>query len=292
MYKFLLFLFIIFFIGCEEKSEKYIPTAQTIENKLYLFGIHPYLNPLDLDSAYNPIMKYLEKHTGAVFKLQASNNYEHFEDKLYKGEFDFALPNPYQTVLSLKHSYKVIAKMAPDDDFRGIIVSRIDNNIKSPKDLIGKKVSFPAKTALAATMMPLYFLYENGVDVNRDIEKKFVGSQYSSILNAYTKDSFAGATWPPPWREWSKANPEKAKEMVLLWQTEPLPNNGVVVKNSVDIDFANSVAEILANMNKNDEGRAILKNAGFSFFEEANNSYYEPVIDFLKIYEDKIGFIK
>ena len=36
---------------------------------------------------------------------------------------------------------------------------------------------------LAATMMPQYYLHTHGIDVNRDVETRYVGSQESSILN-------------------------------------------------------------------------------------------------------------
>lgn len=284
---------LLFLLGCKENDNGYEIEYKPVTKKRLIFGIHPYLNPLDMQKAYHPIMKYLESNIKDVeFSLEASNSYAHFEEKLYKGSFDFALPNPYQTVLSLEYGYSVIAKMAPDDDFRGVFIIRKDSPIKEPTDLNGKTVSFPAPTALAATLMPLFYLHQKGVDTEKDIKKKFVGSQYSSILNAYTKDSDIAATWPPPWRKWQEENPEKANDMMLIWQTEPLPNNGVVVKNGVDGELAREVTSILVSLSSTKEGMAILKNAGFAGFEAANNDTYRPVVEFLEEYDKLIGLPK
>ena len=46
--------------------------------------------------------------------------------------------------------------------------------------------------------MPQYYLHQQGIDVNRDIQNAYVGSQESSIMNAYLGQSAAGVTWPPP----------------------------------------------------------------------------------------------
>ena len=83
-------------------------------------------------------------------------------------------------------------------------------------------------------MMPLLFLSENGIDVNKDIHKNYVGSHYSSILNTFSSDTIVGATWPPPWETWKRDNPKKAQQMEVVWETDSLINIGVVVKKGVD----------------------------------------------------------
>ena len=44
--------------------------------------------------------------------------------------------------------------MADDNNFRGIFIVRKDTNIQQVSDIKNKTVSYPAPTALAATMMP------------------------------------------------------------------------------------------------------------------------------------------
>ncbi len=200
----------------------------------YIIGIHPLHNPKRLFEVYGPIVDFLNANMPeADFTLEASRNYEEFDRKLYSGHFDFAMPNPYQTVNSLKHGYRVFGKMADDDDFRGIILVRRDSGIKTVADLKGKAVSYPAPTALAATMMPQYYLHTHGIDVNRDIENRYVGSQESSIINVLRGHVAAGATWPVPWKTFSKENPQLASQLEVKWQTEPLQNNGWVVRKDL-----------------------------------------------------------
>ena len=196
-------------------------TAQAPEvGKEYIFAIHPLHNPMRLSEVYGPVIDYLNRNIpDAKFRLEASRNYEEFDKKLYARKFDFALPNPYQTLNSLKHGYHVIAKMGDDYKFTGVILIRRDSGIKEPADLKGKKVSYPARTALAATMMPQYFFQTHGLDVNRDIENLYVGSQESSIMNVYLGIVAAGVTWPLPWEAFQKEHPDKASELELKWET-------------------------------------------------------------------------
>lgn len=288
-------IFLLGLFGCSKDNAEslYKPTSAPFVSQKYLVGNHPYLNSKKMYNSYRPILDYLEsKMDGVFFELETSANYAQYNKKLFSEKFDFSLPNPYQTYNSFSHNYTAIAKMKPDSEFKGVFVARKDSHLKNPEQLIGKEVSFPAPTALAAAMMPLYFLEKHGINTKTQIIKKYVGSQYSSIFNAYTGDTIAGATWPTSWKSWVKENPIKAKEMEVAWETKILINNGFIANKRVDKKIAKRVAELLSNLDKTKEGKILLKNAGFAGFELANDRKYDVVKDFLDEYDKVIGLPK
>ncbi len=249
----------------------------------YIIGIHPLHNPQRLMEVYGPIADYMNSHIPeARFKIEASRNYEEFEKKLYAGHFAFAMPNPYQTIISLKHGYRIFGKMGDDEVFRGIILIRKDSDIHEVSDLKGKAVSYPAETALAATMMTQYYLHTHGIDVNRDIENRYVGSQESSIMNVLRGRVAAGATWPVPWTQFSAEHPDMASQLIVKWQTEPLLNNGWVVYKEIPLSLAEQFANLLFDLHKSEAGKIILNRLPISHFESATNETYRPVLDFLE----------
>ncbi|WP_333873773.1 phosphate/phosphite/phosphonate ABC transporter substrate-binding protein [Methylobacter sp.] len=248
----------------------------------YIIGIHPLHNPKRLFEVYGPIVDYVKVNLPeADFTLEASRNYEEFDRKLYSGHFDFAMPNPYQTINSLKHGYRVFGKMADDDDFRGIILVRRDSGINTIADLKGKAVSYPAPTALAATMMTQYYLHTHGIDINHDIENRYVGSQESSIINVLRGHVAAGATWPVPWKTFSNENPLLAAQLEVKWQSEPLQNNGWVVRKDVPMEVANKFATLLFNLDRHQQGLKMLARIPVTRFEPANDDSYGPVQAFI-----------
>lgn len=291
----LVVIFSLFFVACEPKRDPiyYKPNSTEIKSLVYIVGIHPYLNAQKTYLSYRPILNYLETRIPNVkFKLETSEDYAHYNEKLRQQIFDFSLPNPYQTVTSFQYNYHVIAKMKPDSEFRGILVARKDKQIRNIMRLKNNKVSFPAPTALAAAMMPLYFLHMQGIDTTKDIEKLYVGSQFSSIMNAYSGDTIAGATWPTSWTDWCLQNPDKMNDMEVIWETPTLVNNGFTAHERVPLGLAQHVAVLLASLDENDEGKRILQDAGFQGFEIASDVTYENVIDFLKRYDKVIGLPK
>jgi phosphonate transport system substrate-binding protein len=271
------------------RSEPLYAAKPATAGREYVFAIHPLHNPVRLFEVYGPLIEYLNRNIpGTTFRLEASRNYEEFENKLYSRQFDFALPNPYQTLNSLGHGYHVIAKMGDDYKFTGIILVRRDSGIKKVTDLKGKKVSYPARTALAATMMPQYYLQTHGLDVNRDIENLYVGSQESSIMNVYLGNVAAAATWPLPWDAFQKEHPDKARELQLKWETEPLINNGVVARDDVPEALVKRVAQLLDTLHTSEEGKAILARMPLSRFELADDRRYRVIEDFLHKFSQKV----
>ena len=280
-------------VGCGNRQEEtYQPTFSPRgpdAPREYIVGIYPLQNPKGLVDSYGPVVDYFNiAIPQAHFRLEASRNYEEFEKKLYSGHFDFAMPNSYQTVRSLKYGYRVFGKIGDDDKFRGIILVRKDSGIRKVTDLKGKKVCYPALTAMAATIMPQYYLHTHGIDVNRDIENIYVGSQESSIMNVLRGHVAAGGTWTVPWRVFVQENPEMAAQLEVKWQTRLMLNNSWVVRDDVLPALAEKVGSALVGLSKTAEGRAMLKKMGINHFEHAENETYKPVQQFLKVFSETV----
>ncbi len=249
---------------------------------IYKVGIHPLHNPKRLFEVYAPLVDLFNANIPNVkFVLEASKNYEEFDKKLYAGKFDFAMPNPFQTINALKHGYHVFAKMGDDESFRGIILVRVDTGIKHISDLKGKVVAYPAPTALAGTLMPQYYLQTHGLNINTDIENIYVGSQESSIMNVLNRKVAAGATWTLPWKAFIKNDPELAQQLEVKWQTESLINNSWVARNDMPTEIIKKITDVLLHLADTSEGKNILATIPISNFEAANDETYKPVEAFI-----------
>jgi len=283
-------IFLVLTAGCKPSPQgaepRYgdAPTAQT--TPAYRFAVHPLHNPAKLAQAYQPLLDYLNgRLKGARLTLEASRDYADFEQKYQDRKPDLLLPNPWQTLQAMKVGYSVIAMAGDQRDFKGIFVVRKDGGIKNPSDLKGKAVSYPSPTALAACVMPQFFLHARGIDVNKEIENRYVGSQESSIMNVYLKITAAGATWPPPWRAFQKDHPQEAAELAVLWETEPLINNSVMVRDDLPAQIRDQVRKDLAGLQETEQGRTILAGLETARFTPASDKDYDVVRAYVERFE-------
>lgn len=279
--------------GCgtapESHGPRYRSAAPVTDAPEYAFAIHPLFNPAKLIGAYQPLIDYLNAHLdGARLSLKASRDYAEFERKYEAREPAFLLPNPWETLQAIDVGYHVIAMAGDPQDFKGLIIIRKDSPVQVPADLKGKAVSYPSPTALAACIMPQYFLSQHGLNVMTDIQNRYVGSQDSAIMNVYLGLTAAGATWPPPWRLFQREHPSEAAELKVMWETPPLVNNSIMVRDDVPPAIADRVRSLLAGLDETPEGKAILEGMATAFIRPASDDDYDVVPDYVATFEREV----
>lgn len=280
-------------LGCNREPEAQGPRfgtkPQAAEAPVYRFTVHPLHNPGKLLQAYQPLMDFLNSRLqGVRLEVEASRDYADFEGKYRARKPEFLLPNPWQTLQAMEAGYHVIAMAGEPRDFKGIFIVRRDSGLKHPADLKGKPVSYPSPTALAACIMPQYFLHTHGININSDIENRYVGSQESSIMNVFMGLSVAGATWPPPWRAFQKEHPREAAALTVLWETEPLINNAVMVRDDVPPRVEEQVRTLLLGLDGSEAGKAILAGMETARFLPASDKDYGVVRDYISRFEREV----
>lgn len=285
--------------ACEQESA---PPKQTLQYSstqpvsaipTYRLAIHPLYNPQKLSQAYQPLIDHINRHVPEIkLELEASRNYQVYEEKFRRKEPAFLLPNPWQTLQAMKVGYHVIAMAGDAKDFKGIFIARKNSGIKTPLDIKGKVVSYPSHTALAAAIMPQYYLHTNGVNINKDITNIYVGSQESSIMNVYLNKSVVGATWPPPWRLFQKDYPEEAAQLELIWETPPLLNNSVMIRQDVPQAIQQKVTQIITELGNTPETQIILDNMETARFHPANDASYDRVRQYIKRFEKDVRLVE
>ena len=294
LFKYILFFMLTFLLAnCSQdenaSSPKYSDHDKTQEKPTYHLAIHPLMNPEKLSESYQPLIDYLNEQIPSVqFELEASRDYQAFEAKFRARQPEFILPNPWQTLEAEKVGYHVIAIAGDNNVFRGIFIVRKDSGIKTPMDLKGKVISYPSYTALAACIMPQRFLHDKGIDVTKDIINQYVGSQESSIMNVYLKESAAGATWPPAWKRFQQERPKEAKDLTVMWQTESLINNSVMARDDLPKEIVKKVSLLLYGLNNSKLGQTLLHKADTARFQPATNVDYEIVNNFITRFEKNI----
>lgn len=107
-------------------------------------------------------------------------------------------------------------------------------------------------------------------------------------MNVLMGEVAAAATWPVPWKLFMAEHPEQAGELVVKWQTEPLQNNGWVVRNDIPAAAVDKFSSILFSLQDSEAGRSMLAAVPVSRFEAANDRTYAPVEAFIRRFSQTV----
>lgn len=164
-------------------------SAQAENKPVYTIGIVPQFEIRHTRKIWNPIISEIEKSTGIKLKLIGSPTIPDFEDEINSGRFDFAYMNPYHMLLA--HKSQGYTPLVRDNgrQLYGILVVRNDSDLKSVKELDGKKIAFPAPNALGASLLIRADL-ANKYKIN--INPVYVKTHSSVYLNVVVKQTTAG----------------------------------------------------------------------------------------------------
>lgn len=134
---------------------------QASEERVYTIGIVPQFEIRHIRKIWNLILREIEKNIGIKLKLIGSPTIPDFKKEIHAGKFDFAYMDPYHMLLAnISQGYIPLVK----DNARklhGILVIRRDSDIKTVKDLNGKKIAFPSPNALGSSLLIRANLAEN-----------------------------------------------------------------------------------------------------------------------------------
>ena len=126
--------------------------AQAQERTVYTVSVVPQFPATEINRIWAPLLERLAQETGQRFELHVSRDIPSFEAEVRNGEPDFAYLNPYHQLVAEK-AQGYIPLVRDREPLSGLVVVHKDSALKSPKDLQGQSVAFPAPHAFGATLM-------------------------------------------------------------------------------------------------------------------------------------------
>lgn len=234
------------------------------------FGVVPQQSANKLAKLWTPVFLYLSDKTGEEIRFATANDIPAFEQRLLRGEYDFAYMNPYHyTVFHQKPGYQALARQK-DKRIQGILVVRIDSPIQSLEALNQQVVAFPSPAAFAASVLPQAQLMRDGIAV----EPRYVSSHDSVYLNVARGFMVAGGG---VMRTFNNTAPEVREQLRILWTTPGYTPHAIAVHPRVDERVVLKIQAALANMHLDPEGAALLKSININAFDSAADADWDDV---------------
>jgi phosphonate transport system substrate-binding protein len=283
---YLLILTSFLLTACSRKPQQgYAPSFEAAagSHKVLTFGVpgKSFYETTDL------LVKYLNDRLDSVkIQIVACTGMEDYEERLRNRNFDLTVINGSQLLGAEHNGYRAVGQIA--DVSTTIIFVRKDSGIHQISDIAGRTISLAGKNSLAGTIMPLLFLYRQGVDVNGRLNRLYAPSFEAAILDVYLGHASLGVAWKPAWESYLRQRPEIAGKLEARWETPPLVNAGILLSRSIDSGFAVKLAGLFFRMKADEQGRKALQRLNISGFSPADSNSFRPMEAFLREYNTVI----
>lgn len=248
--------------------------AYADEKRTYTIGVVPQFEIRHIRKIWNPIFSEIEKSTGINLKLIGSPTIPDFESEINTGKFDFAYMNPYHMLLAEKNQGYIPLVRDNGRKLHGILTVRKDSEIKSVKDLEGKKIAFPAPNALGASLL-MRAILKNDFKIN--IKPVYVKTHSSVYLNVVVKQTSAGGGVQKTLNQ-QRTN-IKAALKVLLRTPEVAPHP-IAAHPRVPEDVRIKIKHTLMQLGNNAIGQALLAKIPMKKIGQADMNDYTPLKKF------------
>ena len=116
-------------------------------------GVVPQFTATETLMRWAPMIERLKTSCGHTVQLRPSNSIPAFEAQFLEGKFDLAFMNPYHAVMAKRAQGYLPLVRDNKRRLKGVLVVRADSPYRTPKDLDGQTIAFPAPNAFGASLL-------------------------------------------------------------------------------------------------------------------------------------------
>lgn len=241
------------------------------------------------DATYRPLADYLSKALGREIELRTVDSWEGLAKSLAAGQTDLALMGPWGYVLA---NHFANAQAVATIEYQGrpeyfaLMVTNPDTGITSAQDLLSEKAkswtfAFGDKGSTSGYLIPSYFFHQNNIDPERHFRRVLYTKHQAIETQVAAGQIDAGADYNRNRNAMIELGLLDAKRSVVIWESDPLPNDAFVVSEALftDAAFVERLQKALLSIES-----ALLTNpkllpTHYTGFVKSDNTFYKPIRD-------------
>lgn len=290
--------------GCGSSGEKSGNSSHSGSSsytpKELKIGFVPSQNAETLEAKAKPLGKLLSKELGIPVTVTVTTDYNSIVEALGSKQLDIGFLPPTDFVLAHKKHYADVLLQAlrygvdpktgkptsekVDYYYSGMLVKN-DSNIKSIKDLKGKKIGWQSPTSSAGYVWPAVEMKKAGVDAQKDVTGVQLQGHDKGVQALMSGDVDAAAVFVDARNIVEKEYPNIYKTTHYLFLTEKIPNDTISVRPDMSKKWKDKVTDAFIKIGNDPKGQKIIKDiythVGYKKSSDAN-------FDTVREYSEKV----
>jgi phosphonate transport system substrate-binding protein len=264
-----------------------IPLRGYAEEEI-LIGLVPEENIFKQMERYRPLAAYLSKKLGIKVRLTILSKYGDIIDRFASRKMDGAFFGAFTALLAVeKLSVEPVARAVNLDGtstVESFIFVRSDSGIKSVKDMKGKRMAFVDRATVSGYLFAISFLRENGITNIDSFFKEyfFTGSHDSAFYSVLDNRADIGTAESKVFYRLIEKDPSIRNELTIIGRSPAFPGTILCLRKDMADRTRSRMREILFGMEKDPEGREVLKKYGALRFVATGKDDFSAVFEIAK----------
>lgn len=277
-------------IAIYQRSKSGAPAvASGYDGPAFRFGITRYLPTEMVETALNPLTRYLSDQLERNVELVVVDDFGRLANLLINGDVDMAALSSSTYVRAHARDPSLRPLVTPvrkggNNDYEGYILVRSDSDINTLQDLRGKVFCYVSPTSTSGYLYPRALLRDNGIRPEEHFATTRFGGDHLGTLSALYNGACDGAAvYATIWHNGEEHGmpPQKFRPIAT---TDRIPDDAYVIAKTVDAGTAEAIKEALTQLKPGSPlARQVLvqpakdSKQDIIGFEPASDDDYEPV---------------
>lgn len=246
------------------------------------FAVGPLLpTPSETKTAWEPFFKYLADKLGADHEVFATSDWAGISIALANNQADVAWMGPWGYVLAKAQSdCKPIATAKYDGKpiYHAIVIARPDIEVRNwPDDAKGLRISFADVGSTSGWLIPTYWLKSRGIDPKTFFQYHDGATHPANEIAVASGQTDLATDFDRNRNSMIERGVIAANATKIVWTSDPLPNDPMVVREGFDPALAAKLQKILLEIT-DDQAKTILP-PHYTGFVTATHADYKGIED-------------
>jgi len=252
-------------------------SSQAIAAEKLRFAVGPFQpTASDTRKAYEPFFKHLADKLGRDYELVVTNDWAGIAIALANKQADVAWMGPWGYVLAHQEGgAKAIATVKYDGKptYHAIMLARPDLKIaKWPDDAKGLRLSLADAGSTSGWLVPTYSFKTQNIDPKTYFQYRDGASHAANVTAVATGQVDLASDYDRNFRAMIEKGVIKTTDAQIVWTSDPLPNDPLVVRDGFDAADTAKLQEALLAITE-EQAKSIMPNHYTGWIKADHGSY-------------------
>jgi phosphonate transport system substrate-binding protein len=256
------------------------PAILSAQESRLRFAVGPFQpSPTDTRKAFEPFFRHLAERLGRPYDLVVANDWAGISVALANRQADIAWMGPWGYVLAHHEGgARAIATVKYDGlpSYHAIILARPGLTIGSwPDGAKGMRISFADVGSTSGWLIPTHYFQSRGIDPKSFFRYRDGASHPANVIAVANGQVDLATDFDRNFNSMAERGLVKRDEVRIVWTSDPLPNDPLVLRAGYDSAATTRIQEIVTGITP-DEARAIMP-LRYTGWVKADHQSYRPI---------------